>query len=78
MGHVMDVQFNADTQRIWALCDNTCGVTSTVLKVSTTGTIVPDVAYSKPAEPAREQPRGLRPGAELDLRRRHQGGRLVG
>ena len=49
MGHVMDVQFDADTQRIWALCDNTCGVTSTVLKVSSTGTIVPDVAYSKPA-----------------------------
>jgi chitodextrinase len=49
MGHVMDVQFNADTQRIWALCDNTCGVTSTVLKVSSTGSIVPDVLYSKPA-----------------------------
>lgn len=49
MGHIMDVQFNADTQRIWALCDNTCGVTSTVLKVSATGSIVPDVAYSKPA-----------------------------
>ena len=49
MGHVMDVQYDADAQRIWALCDNTCGVTSTVLKVSSTGTIVPDVAYSKPA-----------------------------
>ncbi|HEY0227950.1 MAG TPA: carbohydrate-binding protein, partial [Mycobacterium sp.] len=49
MGHVMDVQFNADTQRIWALCDNSCGVVSTVLKVSSTGSIVPDVAYSKPA-----------------------------
>lgn len=49
MGHVMDVQFNADTQRIWALCDNTCGVVSTLLKVSTTGAIVPDVAYAKPA-----------------------------
>ncbi|WP_082519024.1 lamin tail domain-containing protein [Leifsonia sp. Leaf336] len=49
MGHVMDVQFNADTQRIWALCDNTCGVVSTVLKVGTTGAIVPDVAYAKPA-----------------------------
>lgn len=49
MGHVMDVQFDADTQRIWALCDNTCGVTSTVLKVDATGTIVPQVAYAKPA-----------------------------
>ncbi|MDN4614145.1 lamin tail domain-containing protein [Leifsonia sp. F6_8S_P_1B] len=49
MGHVMDVQYNADTQRIWALCDNTCGVVSTLLKVSTTGAIVPGVAYAKPA-----------------------------
>ncbi|PJI84897.1 carbohydrate-binding protein [Luteimicrobium subarcticum] len=49
MGHVMDVQFDAGTQRIWALCDNTCGVTSTVLKVGATGAIVPDVAYAKPA-----------------------------
>lgn len=48
MGHVMDVQYDADAQRIWALCDNTCGVTSTVLKVSSTGTIVPEVAYSRP------------------------------
>ncbi|WP_284292916.1 carbohydrate-binding protein [Luteimicrobium album] len=49
MGHVMDVQFDASTQRIWALCDNTCGVASTVLKVSTTGAIVPEVTYAKPA-----------------------------
>jgi chitodextrinase len=45
----MDVAFDADAQRIWALCDNTCGVTSTLLKVGTTGAIVPDVAYAKPA-----------------------------
>ncbi len=49
MGHVMDVQYDAGTKRIWALCDNTCGVTSTVLKVGSTGAIVPEVAYSKPA-----------------------------
>lgn len=49
MGHVMDVQFDADAQRIWALCDNTCGVTSTVLKVDGTGTIVPEVVYAKPS-----------------------------
>ncbi|SEA49276.1 Esterase-like activity of phytase [Leifsonia sp. 21MFCrub1.1] len=49
MGHVMDVQFDTATQRIWALCDNTCGVTSTVLKVDGTGAIVPQVAYSRPA-----------------------------
>ncbi|GAA2048224.1 hypothetical protein GCM10009820_02950 [Leifsonia soli] len=49
MGHVMDVQFDTATQRIWALCDNTCGVTSTVLKVDGMGAIVPQVAYSRPA-----------------------------
>jgi hypothetical protein len=50
MGHVMDVQYDADTQRIWALCDNTCGVVSTVLKVGSAGTIVPEVAYSTPVD----------------------------
>ena len=50
MGHVMDVQFDAATQRIWALCDNTCGVSSTVLKIDGTGTIVPQVVYSRPAD----------------------------
>ncbi|MGC5165594.1 lamin tail domain-containing protein [Luteimicrobium sp. DT211] len=49
MGHVMDVQFDASTQRIWALCDNTCGVASTVLKMSSTGAVVPEVVYAKPA-----------------------------
>jgi hypothetical protein len=49
MGHVMDVQFDADLQRIWALCDNTCSVSSTLLKVDGTGTIVPDVVYARPA-----------------------------
>ena len=49
MGHVMDVQFDAATQRIWATCDNTCSVVSTLLKVGTTGAIVPDVAYAAPA-----------------------------
>jgi len=49
MGHVMDAQFDAGTQRIWTLCDNTCAVSSTVLKVGSTGDIVPDVAYARPA-----------------------------
>ena len=49
MGHVMDVQYDADAQRIWALCDNTCGVVSTVLGVSATGAIVSQAAYSRPA-----------------------------
>jgi hypothetical protein len=50
MGHVMDVQFDADLQRIWALCDNTCEVSSTLLEVDATGTIVPDVVYARPAD----------------------------
>ena len=49
MGHVMDVQFDADLQRIWALCDNTCSVSSTLLKVNTKGVIVPDVVYARTA-----------------------------
>ena len=49
MGHVMDVQFDADLERIWTLCDNTCSVSSTLLKVDATGTIVPDVVYARPA-----------------------------
>jgi hypothetical protein len=49
MGHVMDVQFDRDLQRIWALCDNTCSVTSTVLKVDQAGAVVPDVVYARPA-----------------------------
>ena len=50
MGHVMEVQFDADLERIWALCDNTCSVSSTLLKVGSTGMIVPEVVYSRPAE----------------------------
>lgn len=49
MGHVMDVQYDAATQRIWALCDNSCGVVSTVLGVSAAGAIVPQAAYARPA-----------------------------
>jgi hypothetical protein len=50
IGHVMDVQFDADLQRIWTLCDNTCSVSSPLSKVDATGTIVPDVAFA--ARPA--------------------------
>ncbi len=48
MGHVMDVQFDADLERIWALCDNTCSVSSTLLDVNADGAIVPDVVYARP------------------------------
>jgi hypothetical protein len=50
MGHVMDVQFDRDLQRIWALCDNTCSVSSTVLEVDAAGAVVPDVVYAHPAD----------------------------
>lgn len=50
MGHVMDVQFDPDLERIWALCDNTCSVSSTVLKVDSAGAVVPDVVYARPAQ----------------------------
>ncbi|MEU2355489.1 lamin tail domain-containing protein [Streptomyces misionensis] len=46
---VMDVMFDAGTQRIIATCDNTCGETHTSMKVDSTGAIVPDVTYTNPA-----------------------------
>lgn len=48
-GAVMDVTFDAGTQRIVATCDNTCGETHTFMKVDANGTIVPDVTYTNPA-----------------------------
>lgn len=46
---VMDVAFDAGTQRIVASCDNTCGETHTFMKVNASGAIVPDVTYTNPA-----------------------------
>ncbi|NJP48432.1 hypothetical protein HCN08_34295 [Streptomyces sp. PRB2-1] len=46
---VMDVTFDAGTQRIVATCDNTCGETHTFMKVDAAGAIVPDVTYTNPA-----------------------------
>ncbi|GAA2342824.1 lamin tail domain-containing protein [Dactylosporangium salmoneum] len=46
---VMDVMFDAGTQRIVATCDNTCGETHTFMKVNAGGAIVPDVTYTNPA-----------------------------
>lgn len=48
-GSVMDVMFDAGTQRLVATCDNTCGETHTFMKVNASGTIVPDVTYTIPA-----------------------------
>ncbi|MFC8256900.1 lamin tail domain-containing protein [Streptomyces sp. NPDC057291] len=46
---VMDVTFDAGTQRLIATCDNTCGETHTFMKVNASGAIVPDVTYTNPA-----------------------------
>jgi len=46
---VMDVSFDAGTQRLVATCDNTCGETHTFMKLNTSGAIVPDVTYTNPA-----------------------------
>ncbi|MDX2596607.1 lamin tail domain-containing protein [Streptomyces sp. WI03-4A] len=46
---VMDVMFDAGTQRLVATCDNTCGETHTFMKVDASGAIVPDVTYTNPA-----------------------------
>ncbi|MFD6424993.1 lamin tail domain-containing protein [Streptomyces sp. NPDC060198] len=46
---VMDVTFDAGTQRLVATCDNTCGETHTFMKINADGAIVPDVTYTNPA-----------------------------
>ncbi|MFC9082027.1 lamin tail domain-containing protein [Streptomyces sp. NPDC057062] len=46
---VMDVSFDAGTQRLIATCDNTCGETHTFMKINASGAIVPDVTYTDPA-----------------------------
>jgi hypothetical protein len=46
---VMDVAYDAGTQRVIATCDNTCGETHTLMKVNASGAIVPDVTYTNPA-----------------------------
>lgn len=49
MGHVMDVQYDTGLQRVWALCDNTCDVTSTVLGIDGHGFFAPAAVYARPA-----------------------------
>ncbi|MEU7301542.1 lamin tail domain-containing protein [Streptomyces sp. NPDC007206] len=46
---VMDVAFDAGTQRVIATCDNTCGETHTLMKINPSGAIIPDVTYTNPA-----------------------------
>ena len=81
MGHVMDVQYDRDLERIWALCDNTCSVTSTLLDMDATGAIVPEVRYAATRRPdrrpAEREHRGVRDRARLDVRQQRQGGRVV-
>ena len=50
MGHVMDVQYDADLQRVWALCDNTCSVSMSVLGIDGKGLVTPQAVYAKPAD----------------------------
>ena len=76
MGHVMDVQFDADLQRIWALCDNTCSVSSTLLEGRRDRHDRPRRRVRAAGRPAEREHRGLRDRPRLDVRRRRQGGDL--
>jgi len=49
MAGVMDVSYDAGLQRIWAQCDNTCGVTLTLLKIGSDGHFTPEKHYARPA-----------------------------
>ncbi|WGL53507.1 lamin tail domain-containing protein [Nocardioides sp. BP30] len=49
MAGVMDVSYDAGLQRIWAQCDNTCGVSLTLLEVGADGHVVPERHFSRPA-----------------------------
>jgi hypothetical protein len=49
MAGVMDVAYDPDLGRIWTLCDNTCGVTSTLLKIGVGGAFVADKVFARPA-----------------------------
>ena len=46
---VMEATFDADLGRIWAHCDNTCGNTTALLKVGSTGAFVVDRHYATPS-----------------------------
>ena len=46
---VQDVAYDADLQRIWALCDNDCAVSSTLLKIGAAGAFAPEKVFSRPA-----------------------------
>jgi len=49
MAGVMDVSYDADLHRIWAQCDNTCGVDLTLLKIGSDGHFTPEKHYARPA-----------------------------
>lgn len=46
---VMEATFDADLGRIWAHCDNTCGNTTALLTVDSSGAFVVDRHYATPA-----------------------------
>lgn len=49
MAGVMEVAYDADLKRLWAQCDNTCGVNLALLKVGADGHIVPEKQFARPA-----------------------------
>lgn len=49
LGRAMDVQYDPQLERIWAMCDNTCSVAFSVLKIDAEGALVPEVKYAAPA-----------------------------
>lgn len=48
MAGVMDVSYDAGLHRIWAQCDNTCGVSLTLLKVGFDGHVTPEKHFARP------------------------------
>ena len=46
---VMDASFDSDLGRVWAHCDNTCGNTTALLTVDSSGAFVVDRHYATPA-----------------------------
>ena len=49
LGRAMDVQYDPQLERIWAMCDNTCSVAFSILRIDAGGALVPEVKYAAPA-----------------------------
>lgn len=46
---IADLQFNADDQGVWTLCDNDCGVAESLLRVNADGDFTRVASYDRPA-----------------------------